>query len=337
VTGSIKVLLPHLPSLVSWHELTQPTQRFEALERVLCHGKPRQLKFELFDELRLSLFGIDPGKSLPIAALTRVHDGPFSSVEEGYFIRVDPVTLITDLSRVVMTQQGFGDLQADEQKDIIAVVRTALADEGFILAVDHQERWTIKLDHALAFEFTHIDNALGMDIAEVLPDHPAALAWRKVFNEIQMALHACDVNKQRRQKGQMEINSVWFWGGGTFPLMAQDSLPQQVFSNHPVSAGLAQLQTGQCFGQQTVLEETVDLSDKDILVDWTSGHEHPKVELGQLNTLMELLIENAKVKKMSIELYDRCNQVWIYRPGNFFHRFISTKPLALYMNKSTVS
>src|SRR5690606_8825931 len=39
----------------------------------------------------------------------------------------------------------------------------------------------------------------------------------KLMNEIQMQLHECDINDLRASRGELPVNSVWFWGVGNVP------------------------------------------------------------------------------------------------------------------------
>jgi hypothetical protein len=40
------------------------------------------------------------------------------------------------------------------------------------------------------------------------------LDWYRLVNEMQMFLFQHDVNRERAARGQLPINSLWFWGGG---------------------------------------------------------------------------------------------------------------------------
>ena len=55
----------------------------------------------------------------------------------------------------------------------------------------------------------------------------------RLLSEIQMSLHEHEVNLNRLEAGQLEVNSLWIWGGGVapeisvqpmYPLFANDSL-----------------------------------------------------------------------------------------------------------------
>ncbi len=43
------------------------------------------------------------------------------------------------------------------------------------------------------------------------------LPWYRLINEMQMYLHAHEINQNRLQTGLLTINSLWFWGAGILP------------------------------------------------------------------------------------------------------------------------
>ena len=55
-----------------------------------------------------------------------------------------------------------------------------------------------------------------------------------------MILHASEMNQERERRGELPVNSLWFWGIGTLP----EILPRNwstVYSDDPVAQGLAML------------------------------------------------------------------------------------------------
>ena len=59
------------------------------------------------------------------------------------------------------------------------------------------------------------------------------------MNEIQIALHASSVNVRPAAKWPAAINSVWFWGGGFIPNARKHGVFNTVYSDNPVTRGLA--------------------------------------------------------------------------------------------------
>ena len=176
--------------------------RYPALERAWSRGRKRQLAAPTPNHLRFELFGIETEGPLPVAALTHVNDRVEDPPGDYYWLRADPVTLWADMARVVMTHYGFADLDPFERNEIELCVRDVLQEEGIQLHADHPERWCIALARPIEFSFTPLDEAMGMDVADTLPDHPEARYWRRILNEIQVALHNCPVNERRRAMGR---------------------------------------------------------------------------------------------------------------------------------------
>jgi hypothetical protein len=288
-------------------------KRYPALETLLSRGRHFRMESKSPDHFRFKLFGIDPEGELPIASLTRAADQREKPGQHQYWLRLDPVTLWADMARVVMTSHGFADLDEFERNEVENVVRSVLREEGIALQSDHPERWCIALGEPLKFGFTPLQEALGMDLAEALPEQPEALHWRRIMNEIQIALHASSVNVRRRQKGQQAINSVWFWGGGFIPNACKKGDFNTVYSDNPVSSGLAIISDYRLRGQTEAEELNFGHDGQSILVDWTVRSRDPKQELDRLEQFVKRLL--GKVRGGSFELVFYCGKSEGWRYG----------------------
>lgn len=278
-------------------------QRFPALEQLLSKGRSCNLRVPSANHLRFSLFGIEPGELLPVAALTHVSDREKALDSNYFWLRSDPVTLWADMARVFMTSHGFADLDPYERNEIENCIRGVLLAEGIDLHAEHPERWCIALNEPLEFEFKPLDDALGMDLADALPDHPEARFWRRIITEIQVALHNCPVNIRRRQRGRQEINSVWFWGGGFIPEAAPHDLIDTIYSNHPVSRGLAIINDCRLKSQSMATHAEFGRDGRTILIDWIPGSQYPVEELEHLEDLTRQLIRLADQGDIEFLMY----------------------------------
>jgi hypothetical protein len=83
---------------------------------------------------------------------------------------------------------------------------------------------------------TALANAMGRNIDRLLPTGQDGKTWQALFNETQMLLHEHPVNVEREQQGELPVNSLWFWGGGTLP--ASVSPYDVVFGQSPLLKGL---------------------------------------------------------------------------------------------------
>ena len=71
---------------------------------------------------------------------------------------------------------------------------------------------------------------------DFLPSGDDTAAHRNLLSEIEMALHEHEVNQAREANGQLPVNSLWLWGGGTAP--EQDTRAQPpLFSDDALLTG----------------------------------------------------------------------------------------------------
>jgi hypothetical protein len=61
-----------------------------------------------------------------------------------------------------------------------------------------------------------------------MPAGAGAASFHRLQSEIQMLLHEHPVNEARRQRGQLVINTLWLWGGGTAGEVVTTKLPALV-------------------------------------------------------------------------------------------------------------
>lgn len=71
---------------------------------------------------------------------------------------------------------------------------------------------------------------------EFLPADGDTAVHRNLLSEIEMALHEHEVNLTREANGQLPINSLWLWGGGTAPEQITRSQPP-LFSDDALLTG----------------------------------------------------------------------------------------------------
>mgnify|MGYP001580405354 FL=1 len=320
----ITLLVEDLGRLVA---AADASERLPSLEQIFSRGVGCPLDSDTPNHLRFAFFGIEHPGDLPVAALTHVNDREHNPRNDYFWLRTDPVTMWADMARVFMTDYGFADLNPFERNEIENCIRSVLEEEGIQMHSDHPERWCIALDKPLDFDFTPLDEAIGMDVADALPNHPEARYWRRILNEIQVALHNCPVNVSRRMSGKQEINSVWFWGGGFIPDAAPHDIFDTVYSNHPVTRGLAII--NDCRLKRKSEVENTEFKDdgRSILIDWSIESRDPKRELMQIEWLSQRLLALVKPEHVALTLFDGSGQGRIYdrKSGRRFWR--RNKPL----------
>lgn len=191
-----------------------------------------------FDAALLRSFGVrtEDAGALPVAPLTLLFDG--GARPSGYWLRADPVHLRAGQDKVVLAGAGALEVTADEAAELCREINDHFAGEGLHLIAPVGARWYLAPPAPPAVGFSPLEAVLGRDVHPHLPPGEAGRDWRRRLNEIQMLLHASAVNRRRDARGQAEINSVWFWGGGELP-PARACPFSHVWGDHPLAGGLA--------------------------------------------------------------------------------------------------
>lgn len=187
-----------------------------------------------------ALFGIDPPEDadLPVAAVTRALD--LGVIDKGWWLRADPVHLRPQRDRLVLLDTQAISLSQDEATRLAAELIDAYGEEGWLLKAPRPGRWYFKPPRAARIVTTPLPQVVGKDIHPYLPQGKDGKTWHTILNEMQILLHTASVNAEREQRGELPINSLWFWGGGKLPnLSAVDWT--HIYSEEPVSLALARL------------------------------------------------------------------------------------------------
>lgn len=230
-------------SLLYPGQLTPSRRKHRALHTLcsratlsLCTTNRDQLLFELFKAESDS-----PGV-LPVAAATQAFDCAESgNANIGWWLRADPVVLRADGDRLLMLGNHTLALSSAETTALGAELHPLFAAYGMAFFAPHPTRWYLRLESDPNLTLTALEDAVAHDILQHLPqssEAQTAARWRRLLNEVQMQLHNSPVNQARLARGELPVNSVWFWGGGTVPTPAPRHF-QQVWSDDPVCLGLA--------------------------------------------------------------------------------------------------
>jgi len=179
------------------------------------------------------------GDGVPAAALRHLcHDADAAA---GAWLCADPAWVRSEATGARLMAWPLGDVSADEADALAATLRPLFGDAGAPLSVDTPSAWCLHLLHAAPrAEFRAPGEALGVDLFECLPAGDAGRAWRRLFNEAQILLHAHPVNAARIAAGKRPVNALWFWGAGALPASVETGV-QAVASVDDVLRGLAKM------------------------------------------------------------------------------------------------
>ncbi len=178
------------------------------------------------------------GDGVPAAALR--HHCHAGDAGGGNWLCADPAYVRSEATGARLMACPVSDLSDAEAEALATALRSLLAEVGPLQA-DTPAEWCVRLaDGIRPAVFTSPDDALGASLIDMLPEGDAARAWRRLFNEIQVALHAHSVNAARVAARKLPVNALWFWGAGALP-DSVDTRLALVASADDVVRGLAKL------------------------------------------------------------------------------------------------
>ena len=186
------------------------------------------------------LFDLPPaaGADLPVAAVTRVADG--GAPDDAWWLRADPVCLLPQGDGLLLQPGADLGLTLAQSRELVDEILQVFAADGWHLEAPVAHRWYLRPATAPVMQTTPLAQVAGRDIHPFLPTGKDAKPWHVALNEIQILLHTAGVNAERESHGQMPINSVWFWGGGTRPTLPPVRWAR-LWSDEVLSRGLATL------------------------------------------------------------------------------------------------
>lgn len=137
-------------------------------------------------------------------------------------MRADPVYLYPDTHTLVMQDPEKINLAADEIAMIRDAINPLLDDYDAQLLTPHPHRWYLLFNKECpGLQCTPLHQVLMKSVNDDLPRGDDARRWHTLFNEIQMVLATLEVNVWRQERGEMPVNSLWFWGNGKAPVLSQ--------------------------------------------------------------------------------------------------------------------
>jgi len=204
---SIHLVIPDLFLPKDFAEEVVAGLSLPALQKMLGRGHSDNLDPAPLEILLCKMFGITYRYDAPIAPVSAVYDG----LTPGCWLRADPVHLDLQRDRLLL---DIVQVSGEEAAEMCASLNGHFAGQGMEFVAPHAQRWYVRLEALPNMRTTPLSQVIGNDVRKLLPVGGDAGHWHRVFNEIQMLLHAHPVNDSREARGEPTINSVWFWGAG---------------------------------------------------------------------------------------------------------------------------
>lgn len=173
----------------------------------------------------------------PVAALTRELDR--HDAGNHLWLRADPAHVRADMAAARMLVCGELGLAQDEANILGASLQPLFDAHGLTLETTMPSRWYLRCPATEPLPEFAVPNAvLGDDLYLHMPDGDLGKRWRHLLSDVQITLHNHPLNATRAARGQVPINSVWFWGAGVLPASIKTDLDRAI-SNDDVALALA--------------------------------------------------------------------------------------------------
>jgi len=211
-TTHITLLVPGLTKNFPYH--TKQLPHLPALETILARSNHTPVSEDSFSSSVLQQFKIDQNISCN-AAIDRYADS--GNKDERIWMHVDPVYMEADKDRLILRGNQVLELDKDSADMLLKELNALYADDGYVFECYHPHRWYLSVPHLPASKFHSLENVLGRSVEPFLPTGDDQSHWHRFMNEVQMLLHASEINHQRAIEQQYPVNSVWCWGPGHIP------------------------------------------------------------------------------------------------------------------------
>lgn len=185
------------------------------LKRILGRAHLCAMSAKSLEAALCTAFDMSLQDDVPFAAISARFDG----LGEGCWLRADAVHLSLQRDQMVLSQALVTD---EEAQQFCISLNEYFSGQGMNFYAPHATRWYVRVDNLPKMQTTPLSEVISCNVRGALPRGADAARWHQVFNESQMLLHAHPLNEQREARGELPVNSLWLWGGGS----QQEALPK---------------------------------------------------------------------------------------------------------------
>ncbi len=212
-----------------------PADSLAAAETLIARGRRKRMAPVSREAWLFERFGVPKQRDWPVAPYTLLADG--GAPERRYWMRADPVHLQVGRDSLGLADSAAFDVSRAESEALVETLNRHFGQTMLFYPVQ-PARWYVRLEKAPDMQTTPAAAARGLAIDEKLPSGPDAMRFHALMNEAQMLLHEHPVNAVREARGDLSLNSIWFWGGGV--IEAAKARPfSAVVGDDPLARGLA--------------------------------------------------------------------------------------------------
>ena len=160
-------------------------------------------------------FGIERQGDWPAGAiLAQANDAPPGLA---FWICAQPVHLAINRDQLELLPPAQLHLPDAQSRTLFSAIESHCAGYGLLMKYIEPGLWCIGSPRVQDLSTMEIECVEGRSVNEALPSGADASWWQRLIVELQMVLHQQPVNMVRESQGEVPVNSIWIWGGGSVP------------------------------------------------------------------------------------------------------------------------
>lgn len=224
-----------------------------AIETLLAKSLQSENESQGVEAWLCRTFSVEKQQDWPVASITLQADKIGNmQVGNGYWLRADPVHLRVENDQVVLADSRVFCISPEEASQFVNDINMHFAEDdihfssyefseerrNMVFLSLCSDRWYLCLAKTPIIHTHELSEITIKNINNFLPFGAEKMFWRGVLNEIQMLLHEHPLNQAREERGELAVNSIWFWGGGIMPKLVSSPYTH-VWSNDVFPCALA--------------------------------------------------------------------------------------------------
>lgn len=219
--------------------------KLPALETILAKSNRSETEGEVLESWLCKIFNVTKQQDWPVASILLQREENRMEVGESYWLRADPVHLRVENNHILLGDNQILNISLKEAISFTDSINEFFSDEGIIFLPLYPDRWYVKCDETPELRTFLLSQATGKNINDLLPRGKEGVIWNSRINEIQMFLYEHPLNRNREAQGELPINSIWIWGGGSKPSDVRTSYTH-IWSDHILACALAEMGKVMC-------------------------------------------------------------------------------------------
>lgn len=191
-----------------------------ALNQVLRFARPSQNHAFDLESMLIQAMGWTGLQTLPFAQAYATQE---EQTSDNYLL-FRPTHLRADMHSVIVLPIETNRVN-DHDIDIIIRDLKDLFKADCDITKIQEGLWLMHLKQCTpALHYPHYLSVIGKKSDPFIQQSKQYLPWYKLINEMQMFMHAHEINHNRIESGLLPVNSLWFWGGGRLSNLAAGNI-----------------------------------------------------------------------------------------------------------------